>query len=276
LAAVFPLLAAASSGQDHTQPELKPANELLVLGVNVALGGLTAGATRALAGGSFWEGFSGGALGGGTVYIGKRIVATNQPLAGWAGRELAAVGSSAIANVAFGRGAYDRLVFPVGPIRLYLDAPPHRQVRPKLDLAATLLTIQAATDHDVSFSVEESLLAGAIVFAIKPNANVGYRGSQSAGVLRSKAGLYEVTAFPVNGEAVLAHELVHAIQYDFSFIAWAEPAESWLMTRIPRGAWFHRYLDLGLNVPVWWGLNSAIKYENRPWEREAVTLVRQE
>ncbi len=68
--------------------------------------------------------------------------------------------------------------------------------------------------------------------------------------------------------------MIHAIQYDFSFLVWSSPAEEALMKRIPGGKSVNRYLDLGLNVPLWLALNGAIRYDRRPWEREAVTIVR--
>ena len=84
--------------------------ELAFLSGNAALGGLTAALIRELRGGSFWEAFLDGALGGAVVYG-----------AGLAGREVAAVGTSIVRNASDGRGTLEQLVLPIGVARLYLQ-----------------------------------------------------------------------------------------------------------------------------------------------------------
>ena len=77
--------------------------ELLVLGINAALGGATAGIAQELNGGSFLEGLREGAAGGAVVYAGKRLNTLDVDQAGLVGRMLGAVGASVIRNSAAAR-----------------------------------------------------------------------------------------------------------------------------------------------------------------------------
>ena len=275
LAAICMIVAASPArAQQEKLREAKPLSEATVVGANIAIGALTAGAMRKARGGSFWKAAPHGALGGAAIYAGKRIVASNSPGAGWVGRELAALGSSVVRNSAEGLPPLERVMLPVGPIRIYIYSGANRGASAKVDLAAVIFTIDALRRSGTRFDAAESLSSGAIVFAVTADSSSSVVASQRAGVLEVANLRSQITIRPGGDENQVGHELIHAIQYDFSFLVWSSPAEEAMMNRISGGKSAYRYVDLGLNVPVWLALNRIIRYDRRPWEREAVTIVR--
>lgn len=250
--------------------------EARVLGINAAIGGLTAGVLRHARGESFWRGFLGGALGGGVSYGGKRISGERFRGAGFLGRETAAVGASIVQNAAESRGLLDQVILPVGPVRMYVDRTAKTPLRAKVDLAGLVSTAYAAAQPNSRLDIAASLSAGAPVFYLRPRYDgpTIHAGAHHAGVIRLRS---ESTSWSEVSRRQLilaqAHEQVHVAQYDFSFIVWSEPVERRLLSLVPGGDRMHRYVDLGLNVGAWAGLNALIDYEDRPWEKEATFLT---
>lgn len=260
---------------DHA-PRLR--GEALTLVSNALLGGVTAGARRLAAGGSFGDGFAAGAAGGALTYAGKRIAVEDFSGAGLLGRQVAAVGSSVSANAAEGRPALETVALPAGPVRVYLggrgDGP---RVRARLDLAAVAAAAYTLTLPDTRFDAGESLSSGALVFRRtgRPE-ELGYNGAQTAGVIQVRYPDGDALT-PELREQVrrsVRHERVHAIQYDQAFALWSAPAEAWLMEKTAVGRTLSRWVDLGLNAPALAGLGAPIPYEARPWESEAFFLSR--
>ena len=254
------------------------AGDLAFLSGNVALGGLTAALIQKSRGGSFWDAFLGGALGGAVAYAGRRLAVERFDGAGLAGRQVAAVGTSMVRNASDGCGALEQLVLPFGPARLYLrrDAtsrlPLSAQV--KLDVPTVLTAAYFALWENADFDVGASVSAGALVFVRRePWAEESWIGAQAAGVLWLRGNPDD--PYPeVERSVVFAHERVHVSQYDFSFLAWGDPIESRLVDRLPGGQWIDRHLDLGLHLPAWGLANWLISHDRRPWEREANFLTR--
>jgi hypothetical protein len=241
--------------------------------INVALGGLSAGGLRILRGGSLREGLESGvagAAGGALVYAGKRVAVQRWDGAGFVGREVAAVGSSVVWNAAAGRGAADRLVLPVGPARLYVALDDGFRVTPKLDLSSTVAIVVASLNGGIDW--ERSVSAGAPVFLRSdPYPGAEVRGQQAAGVItyRDRRGGGDPSE---SGRETLAHEQVHVIQRDQSFLFWSEPAEAALLGSTRVGRALQRHLDVGLDVAAKALVKQVVGYELRPWEREAHLL----
>lgn len=244
-------------------------------GLNALLGGLSAGTMRAARGGSFKDGFLAGAAGGALIYGGKRIAVERWGGAGVLGRQVAAVGSSVVWNASAGRGPLDRVMLPLGPVRVYVLPDAGWKVSPKLDLASAVATVMFATEAGAEFDLGESVSAGAPVFRRKvPYWELGWDGRQAAGAV-SVWTRDDDDLVPAEVEvmrSVLAHERVHVIQYDQTFLFWSEPAEAWAMDPSRVGRAIRRHVDLGLNVALMGALNEAVSYEDRPWEREAYFL----
>ena len=292
LSLVFLVYPRATEGQWESDPlRIAPleraagpptwAGELASLSGNAALGGLTAALIQELRGGSFWEAFLDGALGGAVVYAGKRIAGKRIAVerfygAGLAGREVAAVGTSMVRNASDGRGALEQLVLPIGVARLYLQgvntsaAPVRAWV--KLDVLTVLATAHLALRDNVDFDVGASISAGTPVFFTRqPWTERNRMASQVGGVIWLGANPY--APYPnADVSTAFAHERVHVAQDDFSFLTWGVRVEGLLTERVPGGAWIDRHLDLGLHLGGWGVANWLVSYDQRPWEHEAQFL----
>lgn len=253
--------------------------EGVTLAANAALGGVTAGLLRRARGGSFREGFLSGAAGGAATYAGKRLVAERWGGAGMLGRQVGAVGSSVSRNAALGKAALDEVMLPLGPLRVYVRAREERPVHLKLDLASTAVAAYVALREDTELDGRESLSSGVLVFRRYGDPEeIGWNGAQVAGVVQVRAGASPEAPLALEEmeriRGTLAHERVHVVQYDQSFLLWSAPAEAWALRGAGWSRAVHRYVDLGLNAPLWAGLNSVFPYDSRPWEEEAYFLSR--
>jgi hypothetical protein len=241
--------------------------------INMVLGGVTSGGLRILRGGSLREGLASGiagAAGGALVYAGKRVAVQRWDGAGLVGREVAAVGSSVVWNASAGRGAVDRVVLPIGPVRLYVAPTDGFRVTPKLDLSSTVAIAVATVNGRIDW--ERSVSTGAPVFhRTEPYGREQVRAQHAAGVITygdplGRSDLSEGDLHPV------AHEQVHVIQRDQSFLFWSEPAEEALLGSTRAGRALRRHLDVGFDVVASALVKQVIDYELRPWEREAYLL----
>jgi hypothetical protein len=128
--------------------------------------------------------------------------------------------------------------------------------------------------NEPGFDFERSVINGIAVFevaSLPQSSEVG--GSHSGGVIRFRSRAEGMEASSSTIRRIIGHEMVHVIQSDFLFNVLSEPVEKKFMEATSGGRLIHRYVDLGLNAPLSSALNSLITYENRPWEREAVTLA---
>ncbi len=269
-----PLLSSQQTGIGAADPA-DFADHVAVMGVNAALGGITAGLFRALNHGSFVEGFVQGVLGGGLVYAGKRIAGGQFAGAGLLGRELASVGNSIVFNAADGRGAFDRLLVPLGPlpVRLIVSPGARRPVWPKVDLVSFASLTFGLVSSARSLDIGESLSSGAAVFRVKeeqiapgrtplPVANTdGVRQGTTVG------GTIFLNERSMGDPITLAHERIHVIQFDFVLAAWSDRSDSWLVPRVDR------YVKVN-SVAATMGLVNQTFFlpderENLPWEFEA-------
>lgn len=245
--------------------------EALSLGANALIGGATAAVRARVQRRPVARAFAAGAAGGALTYAGKRISVERGGGLGFLGREVAAVGTSVTANAAEGRGVMDRLVLPVGPVRLYLvTRGPGPSFSARLDAAAVVAAAYAATVPGSRFDADRSLSAGALVFTV-PGVlgELGYDGRHAAGVILVRRG-----EDPVRTERASLHERVHVVQYDQTFLLWSAPAEAALMDRAGWSRALHRWMDLGLNAPALAALSAVVPYDAQPWETEADYLSR--
>lgn len=233
-----PRPAAAQSPPDRGGPAPDVLGEAAVLGLNAAVGALTAGAWQELSGGSFADGFAGGALGGTVVYAGKRLAAESFPGAGFLGRDLAAAGSSMIRNAADARPLLDSLSLPVGPARVYLS--PRDPAHPRLEAEVLSLywTAYGLAERRLDLDLVESLSSGTAVFrsdrTLLDSEGRSTHGSAAGGV---------VFLAPMDDrqeEVTLAHERIHVLQHDFLYQAWFRPLEQRLARELPEAGFTDR------------------------------------
>lgn len=247
------------------------------LSANAALGALTGGIIQELKGGSFKDGFVRGALGGSIVYVGKRVAAERFTGAGFAGRELAAVGSSAVRNAADGVGTFDRLILPVAITKVYWN----RQTgsaRIKLDAVAAGYTTYGILEDQLHFDAHESFSAGTFVFRTHNKVIEGRHDAEVAAGVQAEGVIFRADV-PGWGHTFLkravAHERVHVLQDDQLFITLNERADEWLFSKTSLTRTAARYIDLNLSTEALRELARLIpKHSDRPWETEAIYLTR--
>src|SRR5690606_16767082 len=215
-------------------------------------------------------------IGGAGVYAGKRIAVERFDGAGLLGREVAAVGSSIVRNASDGVPVLDRLILPVGPVRLYIG-PAAGPRRIRIDALSLGWTVYGILERKVSLDWSESLSAGAPVFVTRGTVIRHLGDRQTTGVAES--GIIIVAGVPAFGAAhrrrTLAHERVHVIQGDHIFTTWTDPLEELLLPLLPGGRAFGRFADIGLSTSVLSLLVPIFpEHDDRPWELESTFLAR--
>lgn len=219
---------------------------------------------------ALWRGMSAGALGGWLQYQGKRqalkMASRNHLEYAWLARTLHAAGTSVIENAAASRGPFDSFRFNLGFVRFDLDTRT-RQVRSRLLPAALLGTIHVAQwGH---FDAKRSLRTGVLTFRARPTDH-HVRG---LAVTRVNTVLYGPWSEFMISE-VLAHELVHTLQYDdyagatMLFKPLVGFAEDWPMAKL--GArWVYPDVHAGIDMLRYEVLYGGQKTCANPLEREA-------
>lgn len=223
IAAVFSVIAphgSSAQGHQHVQPTW--ARDMGVAGANMAAGGITAAVTAAIKGEDVPRAFLQGAVGGGVMFLGKRIAVERFAGAGLLGRELASVGSSVVVNGGGGRGWLDQVWLPVGPV--WLQVSPRSERRARVNLHDVGLLAWAIGRSELEFDWSRSLSNGAMVF-VSPNHLLTSDGQFAAGFATS--GLIALGFATIDLDVVQSHENVHVIQNDFLLQAVSRPLERW-------------------------------------------------
>lgn len=274
------LLATASAGrsQESVRPDTHPWREvpatgdLVLLGTNALLGGLTAGLSSSLGGGSFGEAFGQGVAGGAGVYLGKRISAGRFDGAGLLGRQVAAVGSSVVRNAGRGIGPLERLTFPVGPLLLDVRTGDAAGLQPKLSLGSAYWTFYGLVHPDLHLNAGASLSSGTPVF----DADFGFFEFQPGSPDGAAAGgIIFLAHSPEDRGPTLAHERIHVVQADYFMHTWSRPAEQWLVDRVELPSVLERYVEFDLFLPLLRGGATLLNLDpaGEPFEFEADFLM---
>lgn len=277
LCAVVPRPAAAqgTSAEDGVWEAPSWVGDVTFLGANAILAGVTAGIRQALSGGSFEEGFTKGAFGGAIAYGGRRLAVRDFAGAGFLGRQLSAVGISIASNAADGVPVLSRFTLPVGPVSVDLRRDDGLSAGVRVDANATAALLGAVMDERLEWDARASLSAGAPVFRAPRHIPAGSTGNGALGIARAGTVVLGRDAENVPGTAVLAHERVHVLQYDFLQALWGDPLEMWFGARLPFGETVLRFVRPGVIAPTLHeAVSSAIDldWRDRPWEIEASFL----
>lgn len=220
--------------------------DVAFVAANAVLAGVTAGITRKVRGGGFREAFAAGAAGGAVAYAGRRVGASRFDGAGLLGRQISAVGVSVGRNAGDGRPALERLLFPLGPVHLYVDRASGLTIHPKIHVVGLAQAARLALSPETRFDGPASFSAGAPVFRA-PDRTLIVEGTRASGLALHGSIVLGASDDP---ERLFAHERVHIIQSDYAFLAWSEPVEGWLLERNRYTAAIARYMDFGVLAPV--------------------------
>jgi len=244
--------------------------QVRLLGINAALGGVTAGVLHTLRGGDFIGAFLKGALGGTVTYGAKRLAVQDFDGAGFLARQVGSVGDSFVRNAAEGVPLLDRMYFPLWLVRL--EVHPHsdaRVIQPRIDVLTTGLAVHAMFDSGRAFDLGRSLSAGALVYHSSDEIARDDRGLVAYGA--TVGGVILLTDLDHRTEAertrTFAHERVHVLQLDQVHAYWTGPAESWAMRSLGAHG-LARWIDINL-APHFFAMYSGLRWEDRPWEKEA-------
>lgn len=251
------------------------AGGVALVSVNALIGGLSAGVSQAIRGGSFQDGFTRGAAGGAVAFGGRWVAVENFPGAGFLGRQLSAAGVSVVRNAGEGRSSLSRLAVPLGPLSLYVlrDSATTR-VDARLDLHGTTWLLAALADDRIVLDGLATISAGAPVFR-SPRHRLGSDGFHPRGLEIGGLILLGSDADNLPGRDVLAHERVHVLQYDFMQEVWGDPIEAWIGGVLPGGDTILRFIRPGVLAPGFVGGVTRlfdIEWADRPWEIEAEYL----
>lgn len=275
---VVPVRAQCGPGPEPCRPDApRWVGEFASLSANALLGGLTAGLSLHLHGGSFGDGFLKGLVGGSGVYAGKRIAAERFDGAGLLGRQVAAAGTSIVGNAGRGAGLFDRLSLPVGPVWLDFDGGPWPSGA-RIDGIALGWILYAAVEPELRFDLGRSLSAGTPVFHTNGTVlSFGDGAAHAAGV--TQAGVILLADVPPYGDAFLersfAHERIHVLQQDFMGAAWTDPLARLALDRAGAPPIVGGVLRFNLSTELLRGLGRLIpEHEDRPWEIESIFFAR--
>ena len=253
-----------------------------IAAVNAVVGGTIAGLARRARGGRFLDGFAGGVAGGLLAYAGKDLSSRRWDGAGFVGRQVHAAGASIVARAAVPPPSREPFLMPLGIILLQFgtetacgsDSVIARRVRVKLDLAAVVLATSYGIRRDTRFDARSSASAGALVYRTERWPYASGRGAELAGVILLRDDSIARTFIRPALDTAFSHERIHVPHDDFADIVLARRAEACLARSIPGLRRLEPWVELGLGTMLIGALNMMVRYDDRPWEREARVLTR--
>lgn len=263
------------AGCPSLDESFRTSGELVTLGANALIGGLTAGVRQWRADASFLDAFWRGAIGGAGTYAGKRIVASDFTASGVLGRGVAAAGASVARNASEGRPMFDRLTIPVSFVRLHWR-PATGNMQASLDLPgiAAIAGIYMS-DLGASLDIARSLDTGAPVFLARDwTPERGWAGRQVLGAVLLRGDRPRNADHDRILRHALHHERVHVLQYDQIFILWNEPLETRVLQKLDAPDWLISRFDLSLIAFGLSGAKFALPGALHVWEDEAHFVAR--
>jgi len=274
--ALLSTVAVSSRAQADLTPPGQPrtprwVGHFTVFAANGLVGGLTAGIVQELRGGSFQDGFSRGFLGGALIYLGKRVTVGKWAGAGFAGREVAAIGTSVVRNASAAEPSLARIDLPLGPLpaRLGITVDDSRDLRLRLDIVSAAWLLYGLLEPRFELDVGEALSSGVPVFRAV-GGSVLERGQPALGVAVARniflsdptasGGPVGTTPDPALRQT-LHHERVHVLQQDFFLAAWSEPLTNAVFQRVAPGRWVPAHLAVD---GLWWVMPSLRRWIYSP------------
>jgi hypothetical protein len=240
------------------------------VGINAAIGLATATVWSIVRGHGVREAVWRGLIGGATMGVGRQIAASPFDGSGFVGREVSAVGISAITSAG---SEHLSLLFPVGPVEFQLVDGHSFDWR--VNATYAIAAVLNATGKTTRIDAALSLSSGTFVFrdnrATLHTSNGEASGSEFFGGIKLARNAFDGSEARPN---VLFHENVHVLQDDYLAFAVANPIERAILDRVKIGRRITRHIDVGLLSLAFNGVaNNMVPYEARPWEREAYSLT---
>lgn len=147
-----------------------------------------------------------------------------------------------------------------------------RATTASVDFVSSVAAIVVGTRRGNRLAIDESLAAGAIVFLAPETSNA--IGGNQAGIITISELVPDGSFPPLESKrSVISHELIHSAQYDFVLTAWGDAVQDAVMRKLHWSGGITRYVDFNFVLPLQIAANGLIRYESRPWEKEAQALV---
>lgn len=257
----------ASNANADNYPERDPIDtddklgeRAIVMGTNVALGGLAGCIGAEASGDGCLEGLWRGSLGGFVTFMGMEIGSFNAkvPFTGLLGRGIADLGSSILSNTMFSRDFLERYETSIGPALFSFDRNEgfNLYIQP---VALGLAGYHILSGHKIL--LEDSLQDGTLAFRLNELTPDKSGGLPFAGYTAST-----IPAYANDSTVVRSHENIHT--YQMSSVRWAD--------EVVPNVWRFRYgaeaLLLLLNAPS--DLIGGDFYNYAPAELEAYAMER--
>ncbi len=240
------------------------------LGINAGIGAVTATVWSLARGRGLKRAALQGLIGGATIGAARQVAASPFSGSGFVGRELSAVGISALTSAG---SDHTTLSFPVGPVEFQLTD--GREFDWRVNATYAVAAIMNSASRTTHIDAKLSMYSGTFVFRDNREtlhtSNGEARGSEFFGGIKiAKSAFTNSNGTP----SVLYHENVHVLQDDYLAFAVANPLEGLVLNQTSIGRRITRHIDVGLLSLGLNGLaNSLVPYDSRPWEREAYALT---
>ncbi len=239
------------------------------VGINTAIGIVTATAWSLVRGRGLTGGVKRGLIGGAAMGIGRQVAASPFDGSGFTGREISGMGISLITSAGL---EHVTLSFPVGPVRLQLVN--GRDFDWRVNATDAVAAAIRATHTGTRIDLGLSLSSGTFVFRDRRQTFHTSSGEADAAEFFESITLARSVFYGTDHPRVLYHENVHVLQNDYLADTITNPLEVAMLSRTALGRMLTRHIDPGiLSVPTNILANSLVRYSARPWEREAYALT---
>jgi hypothetical protein len=208
-------------------------------------------------GGSFRQGFAGGVLGGAVHYAGLRAGSARFDGAGLLGRQISSTGASLVRNASAEGRLTRELVFPVGPLHLYVTPRGERVLRAKVNVVAVGTVISAVANPEFEWDPAASLSAGAVVFRGWERSPL-VDGRRVYGIARNGTIVVTRDGTPEFRAQVFAHERVHVLQRDWLFLVWGDAVERPVLEWLPGVRLLAGVIDVDIVAPLGRGFGYRV------------------
>jgi hypothetical protein len=248
--------------------QVSPQGRASNVAVNGALGAATATVRQVICGCFSWRGVAQGAAGGAMMGVGKQIAGTEFAASGLLGRQLNALGLSAIVSAGL---EHPLLLLPLGPVTMEVRPGSGEPARARVDVTDLTVLALAVLDREMKVHWPSSIAAGAPV--LLHSREWLAHGYEAHGFALLGTVFVQSRFSPSVRRELVAHESIHVLQWDALRQLATHPAERAVVRTVPRLRDAGTYLDPGLIAPAsMLLLGSLIPYHAQPWEREAYLL----
>lgn len=235
--------------QDPQLVASKETSVVVPLVGNMLIGGLTSVTHALLARKSIGRAFSFGAVGGAVHFGGKLIGSSGRSFSnGLPGLLVGGLGISVVANAGYGKGPFEEVYLPVGPIHVRVKPDASPRIRLTISGYDALVLGRNLLRDGIDIDWARSAGSGTFVFVTENKLITTTSGDTLNGV--ASASSVVLSAFTKDLSRTLKHEMIHVQQYHFVEETWGQPIENSLRKRIVFAKRLPSWLEVGVATPI--------------------------